>query len=52
MATFLFGLVGTFVLLAQAYAESQPLLLLVMPIPVATAMIVLVVAHDRRLANA
>ena len=52
MAMFLFGLVGTFVLLVQAYAASQPLLLLVVPIPIATAMMVLVVVHDRRLASA
>ena len=52
MAMFLFGLLGTFVLLAQAYAASQPLLLIVMPIPIATALMVLIVVHDRRLANA
>ena len=48
MWLFVFGLVGSFVLLAQAYGDSQPLLMLVVPIPIASALMVLIVVHDRR----
>ncbi|MDB4942196.1 MAG: hypothetical protein JWP97_1730 [Labilithrix sp.] len=48
---FLFALVGTFVALARAYAGTQPLLLIAMPIPIASVLIVLIVIHDRRVAG-